>query len=642
MANVMFRKGLRANLPATYNEGTFYVTTDERAIYLDVSNEARIRLGDFQEFATVTALEANPNPSTTALYYVNDINCLAKWNGSSYVQINRDTGMTSVEVVGEGNAVTAAVYSADGRKLTLTKGASYVAISDFNDLKEKVEALEVVGGQANVIEKVKVNGDDLAITGKAVDVLVATGSANGTIAVNNKDVAVKGLGSAAFTDATAYDAAGAAATAAGAVQSDLDTYKASNNAAVEAAAAKGQQGITDAAAALKAAQDAQSTADSKATKAEVLADVAKDYVNNTTLASTKTTIEQGYAAADTALKNELTPLINAKVAQDAYNTKMGELDKSIEDLGKEDERLAGLIGDNTDAIGVERGRIDDHNDRLVAIEAFFEGAASDEGEGENLKNALDTLVEIQNYITGDGEAAQDMLDAIDANDKAIKAEAKAREEADGTLQGNINAVSAEVAKKAAQSDFDTLKGRVDTAEGEIDTLQSDLDKAEEDIAGLKTSKADASVVTNLSKDFTDYQTAHKGDYTNAQIDAAIDADVKVVSDALSAYETAHASDYTNKQIDDAISGAASTAQNKLDTAIAGVEGKITKEAQDRAAAITSAIEALDSSVAAQDDYALTGITIVDGKITTKTEAKFATEGYVNNQIAAAALSWGTF
>lgn len=132
MAMVNFKKGLLANLPSTYTEGTFYVTTDERAIYLDVSGEARIRLGDFQEFANLEALQKNTNPSTSALYYVTDINCLAKWNGSAYVQINRDTGMTSVEVTGEGNAVTAAVYDEAGRKLTLTKGATYMTAADVD------------------------------------------------------------------------------------------------------------------------------------------------------------------------------------------------------------------------------------------------------------------------------------------------------------------------------------------------------------------------------------------------------------------------------------------------------------------------------------------------------------------------------
>ena len=49
---------------------------------------------------------------------------------------------------------------------------------------------------------------------------VATGSENGTIAVNGTDVAVKGLGGAAYTESSAYDAAGAASG----VKSTIDNY----------------------------------------------------------------------------------------------------------------------------------------------------------------------------------------------------------------------------------------------------------------------------------------------------------------------------------------------------------------------------------------------------------------------------------
>lgn len=132
MATVAFKKGLLATLPSTYAEGTFYVTTDERAIYLDVDGSTRIRIGDFQEFATLQALQANTNPSTTALYYITELNVLAKWNGTSYVQINLDTGATSIEVVGDGNAVTAASYDPATRKITLTKGATYTTADDVD------------------------------------------------------------------------------------------------------------------------------------------------------------------------------------------------------------------------------------------------------------------------------------------------------------------------------------------------------------------------------------------------------------------------------------------------------------------------------------------------------------------------------
>ena len=143
MANVMFKKGLLASLPATYAAGTFYVTTDERAMYLDVDDSTRIRLGDFQEFETIEALRANVNPSTSALYYVTGANCLAKWNGTDYIQINLDTGMTSVEVTGDGNAVTGATYNATTRKLTLTMGATYETVANV-DAKIDAKAGELV------------------------------------------------------------------------------------------------------------------------------------------------------------------------------------------------------------------------------------------------------------------------------------------------------------------------------------------------------------------------------------------------------------------------------------------------------------------------------------------------------------------
>lgn len=91
------------------------------------------------------------------------------------------------------------------------------------DLKDSITAEELktalgltadnLAGEANVLESVKVNGETLNITDKAVNIIVAEGSADGTIAVNGKNVAVHGLGSAAYTDATAYDEAGAAAAA---------------------------------------------------------------------------------------------------------------------------------------------------------------------------------------------------------------------------------------------------------------------------------------------------------------------------------------------------------------------------------------------------------------------------------------------
>ena len=78
MAKVIFKKGLLAGLKAApIVEGAIHITTDERAMYLDIDSTTRVRIGDFQEFTTLADLQANTNPSTTALYYVSELNCLS-------------------------------------------------------------------------------------------------------------------------------------------------------------------------------------------------------------------------------------------------------------------------------------------------------------------------------------------------------------------------------------------------------------------------------------------------------------------------------------------------------------------------------------------------------------------------------------
>lgn len=639
--NVAFKKGLLANLPSTYAEGTFYVTTDERAIYLDVSESSRIRLGDFQEFATVAALEANANPSTTALYYVSDINCLAKWNGTGYVQINLDTGATKFEIAKdaegnpvEGNAITSLSYNAGTRTVTIGKG-SFATSQEYNELKNTVEGIVSVGGEANVLTAVKVNGDTLAIADKAVDILVATGSANGAIAVNGKDVAVKGLGSAAYQNIDAFDAAGKGAEEAGKVQANLNTYIESNDQAL--ADAVEQIGKDIATAKQEAIDAAAADATSKANQAleDAKADAEGRYVTKTDFQSAEINIRKDFAEADTALKNELNAEIAKKVAQTDYDTKMGELDQSIVALGEEDERLAGLITGNTNAIQGINSRLDDEGgiiDRIETVEVFFTSA---EIGGDKV---IDTLKEIQEYIESDESGAVEMLAAIGENKAAIEKEVKDREAADNTINQSITNLSGVVDTKAAQADLTALDGRVTTAEGGIDTLQKDLAAANLEIAN----KANTSDLTALEGEFDNYIEAHANDYTNATIDEKI----KDVADDLSAYEEAHKDDYTNKAIDDAIasakSGAESTAASNLATTKQDLENQIAAEATARATAITNAIEALDSSIAATDGYALTGITITDGKISAKTEAEFATKGYVDTQIQAAQLTWGAF
>ena len=72
-------------------------------------------------------------------------------------------------------------------------------LTNLGHLKDIAERFAAENSKnVNVLESVKVNGVALAIAQKAVDILIATGGANGTLAVNGTDVAIKGLAALAY------------------------------------------------------------------------------------------------------------------------------------------------------------------------------------------------------------------------------------------------------------------------------------------------------------------------------------------------------------------------------------------------------------------------------------------------------------
>ena len=132
----------------------------------------------------------------------------------------------------------------------------YMITKNYNLLENKpqINSVELTGNMSledlginpdaeeNVIDVVKVNGSALTPdANKAVNVTVTTGSDNGTVKVNGSDVAVKGLKSAAFTEATAYDAAGSAAE----VQGNVDALTVVVNGKVDKEEGKGISTLQD-------------------------------------------------------------------------------------------------------------------------------------------------------------------------------------------------------------------------------------------------------------------------------------------------------------------------------------------------------------------------------------------------------------
>ena len=116
-------------------------------------------------------------------------------------------------------------------KTSLQSTKSYIDTQDaalssrIDAVVTDIEGIVATGGEANILEGVKVNGQALAITDKMVDILIAAGEENGTISVNGAAVAITGLASLAYKSEISEDElseALKASIAAKATQADLD------------------------------------------------------------------------------------------------------------------------------------------------------------------------------------------------------------------------------------------------------------------------------------------------------------------------------------------------------------------------------------------------------------------------------------
>lgn len=135
---------------------------------------------------------------------------------------------------------------------------------------------------------------------------LATGSANGTVSFNGSDVAVKGLGSAAYTNANAYDASGSADAALASAKSYAD----GKDAAI--------------AAAKKAGDDAQADVDALAGKVGTVPE-SKTVVQMIADAQAAATYD------DTALKGRVTATETAINTLNGGSTVAGSVDKKVAD-----------------------------------------------------------------------------------------------------------------------------------------------------------------------------------------------------------------------------------------------------------------------------------------------------------------------
>lgn len=109
MANVLFKRGLQANLPKSAEDGVFYLTTDTNRLYVGQQTNMRLLNQNISIVANLKELTDESDNWTAAqklahvedFYYITANNILAVWKatqdgGYEWVQINPDTYVSSL------------------------------------------------------------------------------------------------------------------------------------------------------------------------------------------------------------------------------------------------------------------------------------------------------------------------------------------------------------------------------------------------------------------------------------------------------------------------------------------------------------------------------------------------------------------
>ena len=541
---IKFLRGNVASLPQTATAGAVYFTKDE-GLYLGLADGTYHRYGDFIEVANVDSLPAS-GAHVKAMYYCTAENILAKWNGTKWVQINKQQTLAELGGVAKDiyEAKMAALEKADTDNATAISGVD----TRLQAAEKKLESVATTAGLEELSNTVKghttaidtINGDENT-AGSMLK--IAKDAANG------KDAAIK----------EAKDAADKA-------QGDVDTLAQTHATDKEA---------LEAAIALKANSDDVYDKDEIDNKINTInGDI--DLKANAANVYDKDDVDGKVAdleAADLAINTLIGDVATGK-------TVVGMIADVQSEAAEEDERLAGLISDNTDAIAQEvenrEGAISDLKDEL-------EGKIDEKVAQSEYDDKVAELVAKDGELAGLIEDNADAIDAVDAKvdaligadtGKTVRAIANEElaaqlipenaAEALNTLQEIATWIQEHPENAAAMNDaIVALQAKVDTGDqtvsayvdAAIEALSigdyataTELAAAIERIVALETASATHATKDELqgvADDLAAYEEDHNDDYDND----AIDAKVKGVQDQIDALGDTYA---TDKELTDAI------------------------------------------------------------------------------------------
>lgn len=382
----------------------------------------------------------------------------------------------SADVYGWAKAATKPTYSAT----EITGLEAYIGekIQD-TDTQYKLEADAEDGHKFYLYSKAK--GDETfgttpvsTITIPETVYTLATGTANGTVKFNGEDVAVKGLGSAAYTESTAYDANGAAQAA----EDNAKAYADGKDSAIAAAKKAG----TDAQAAVNTLSGKVGTVPENKTVVEMISDAqaAATYNDADVKAGIKANADaitklNGTSAVEGSVDKKVADAINefaTKVSDDqTVNTFKELIDYAASHQG-EYSTLSGEVQANKTAIATLNGKDNEAGsvaktvkDAVEAAQATLQGNIDkkvDKVEGKGL-STNDYTTDEKTKLEGIADGAQvNVIETVKVNGVALTPADKA---VDVTVPTGALADKSEVAKADLAADLKTeIEGKVNSAD----------------------------------------------------------------------------------------------------------------------------------------------------------------------------------
>lgn len=207
----------------------FYPITIADAVVYIKSDNSQVKLKEFLDSIDYSGKADKVSGAVSGNFAGLDANGNLTDSGSKAADFKtKQTAVADSDATTDGSGITfvdSVTQDANGEITVHKKGVQLAQKSTSgeggqNGLMSAAQAEKLDGIEAdadvNIIEGVQVNGSDLTPDGnKKVNVTIAEGATNGTVAVNGTDVAVHGLGSAAYEASSAFDAAGSAAAVLG-------------------------------------------------------------------------------------------------------------------------------------------------------------------------------------------------------------------------------------------------------------------------------------------------------------------------------------------------------------------------------------------------------------------------------------------